>query len=34
MDIAGITAQYIHRMWGGQVALEDIEAAMKELKSF
>ena len=28
MGIAGITPEYVYRMWGGSVAMEDIEAAM------
>lgn len=32
MDPAGITPLYIYRMWGGQVALEDIETVLKEIK--
>ncbi len=33
MDIGGITPEYVHRMWGGTVALEEIEEAMEELRS-
>ena len=32
MDPGCITPLYIYRMWGGSVALEDIEAAMAEIK--
>ena len=32
MDIGGITPIYVYRMWNGNVALEDIEAAMAEIK--
>ena len=32
MDIGGITPEYVQRAWGGRVAIEDIEAAFKELK--
>lgn len=32
MDYGCITAEYVYRMWGGTVALEDIEAAMAEIK--
>ena len=32
MDPGCITPLYIYRMWGGTVALEDIEAAMAEIK--
>jgi len=32
MEASLITPEYVHRMWGGMVALEDIEAAFEELK--
>lgn len=32
MDPGSITPEYVFRMWGGQVPLEEIEAAMNELK--
>lgn len=32
MDIGGITPKYVQRAWGGRVAIEDIEAALEELK--
>ena len=32
MDFGGITPLYVYRMWNGNVALEDIEAAMAEIK--
>lgn len=32
MDFGCITPLYVYRMWGGVVALEDIEAAMAEIK--
>ena len=32
MDFGCITPEYVYRMWGGTVALEDIEAAMAEIK--
>ena len=32
MDPGCITPLYVYRMWGGTVALEDIEAAMAEIK--
>lgn len=32
MDFGGITPEYVHRMWGGKVAIEEIEAAMAEIK--
>ena len=33
MDVGGITPEYVQRLWGGRVAIEDIEAAFEELKS-
>lgn len=30
MDPALITAEYIFRMWGGKVSLEEIDGAMNE----
>ena len=32
MDICGITPEYVYRMWGGKVAIEDIATAMEEVK--
>lgn len=32
MDFGGITPEYVYRMWNGNVALEDIETAMAEIK--
>ena len=32
MDIAGITPVYVYRMWGGKVALNEIETAMSIVK--
>lgn len=32
MDIAGITPEYVYRMWGGTVPLEEIEAGLKVIK--
>ena len=32
MDFGGITPLYVYCMWNGSVALEDIEAAMAEIK--
>lgn len=32
MDPAGITPEYVHRMWGGKVPLEEIEAGLKVIK--
>ena len=31
MDFGCITPQYVYRMWGGDVPLEEIEAAFKEV---
>ena len=33
MDFGCVTPQYVYRMWGGAVALEDIEAVLKEIKN-
>ena len=33
MDFGCITPEYVYRMWGGTVALEDIEAGLKEIKN-
>lgn len=32
MDFGCITPEYVYRMWGGSVPLEEIEEAMKEVK--
>ena len=32
MDFGCITPQYVYRMWGGNVAIEEIEAAMAEIR--
>lgn len=32
MDIGGITPLYVHRMWGGTVAIEDFATAMEEVR--
>ena len=32
MDFGCITPEYVYRMWGRTVALEEIEVAMKEVK--
>ena len=32
MDFGCVTPLYVYRMWGGSIALEDIEAAMAEIK--
>lgn len=31
MDIAGITPEYVYRMWGGTVSIEEISAALEYL---
>ena len=33
MDYGCITPLYVYRMWGGEVPLEQIEAAFESLKS-
>ena len=33
MDFGGITPEYVYRMWGGTVKLEEIEEAMKVVKA-
>ena len=33
MDFGCVTPQYVYRMWGGQVAIEDIAAGLKEIKN-
>lgn len=33
MDFGCVTPQYVYRMWGGRVALEEIEAGLKEIKN-
>lgn len=32
MDYGCMTPLYIYRMWGGQVAIDEIEKAMKEVR--
>jgi len=32
MDIAGITPEYVYRMWGGKVPMEEIEEAFRLIK--
>ncbi len=32
MDIGGITPEYVYRMWGGTVPINEIEAAFEVLK--
>ena len=31
-DLELITPEYVYRMWGGSVAIEDIATAMEELR--
>ena len=33
MDFGCVTSEYVYRMWGGTVKLEEIEEAMRELKA-
>ena len=33
MDFGCVTPQYVYRMLGGTVALEEIEAGLKEIKN-
>lgn len=33
MDLAGITPEYVQRMWGGTVSLGEIEKALAVLKA-
>ena len=33
MDFGCVTPLYVYRMWGGAVALEEIEAGLKEIKN-
>ncbi len=33
MDFGCVTPQYVYRMWGRTVALEEIEAGLKEIKN-
>ena len=33
MDFGCVTPQYVYLMWGGTLALEDIEAGLKEIKN-
>ena len=32
MDFGCVTAEYVHRMWGGAVPLEEITAGLSELR--
>ena len=33
MDFGCVTPEYVYRMWGGSVKLEEIEEAMKVVKA-
>lgn len=33
MDCGCVTPQYVYRMWGGIVSLEEIETVLKEIKN-
>lgn len=33
MDLVGITPEYVQRMWGGTVSLEDIKDALAVLEA-
>ena len=32
MDIGGMTPMYVFRMWGGEVPLDEVEAAMNDVR--
>lgn len=32
MDFGAISPEYVHRMWGGTVSIEDIKGGFKELQ--
>ena len=32
MDIGGIIPLYVYRMWGGAVAIEDIDSVMEDVR--
>ena len=32
MDFGCVTPEYVHRMWGGTVAIEDIASALETVK--
>ena len=34
MDFGCVTPQYVYRMWGGTVALEDIEEGLKHINLY
>lgn len=33
MDFGCVTPEYIYRMWGGTVALKEIEAGLRQIKN-
>ena len=33
MDFGCVTPLYVYRMWGGEIAIEDIEAALRAIRS-
>ena len=33
MDFGCVTAEYVWRMWGGAVSLNEIEAGLKQIKN-
>lgn len=33
MDSGGITAEYVYRLWGGNISVEDIENGFRELRT-
>ena len=33
MDPGCVTPEYVYRMWGGAVSMEEIEAGLKEIRS-
>lgn len=33
MDLAGITPEYVYRMWGGKFSIEEIENGLAELRN-
>lgn len=34
MDYGSVTPQYVYRMWGGTVALKDIEEGLKHINLY
>lgn len=34
MDYGSVTPQYVYRMWGGTVALKDIEKGLKHINLY